>query len=123
MYTIKVKRAGLELQYTQGQFKIPITSAKAKIYWLWAFWFWTKTCKLICWYPGWDWGIISQCSHFHVTGGMCICETVQVTAWSSIKCSPYVAADKQFPKLTKELTFWPIWDTCSHEKSFGQVLH
>ena len=32
MYIVKVKRAGLELQpeYTQGQFKIPVTSAYAK---------------------------------------------------------------------------------------------
>ncbi len=30
MYIITVKQAGLEFQYTQGQFKIPIISAYAK---------------------------------------------------------------------------------------------
>ncbi len=54
MYILIVKQAGLEFQYTQGQFKIPITLANAKIYWLQASCFWTKTYKLICWYPGWQ---------------------------------------------------------------------
>ncbi len=34
--------------------------------------FWTKTCKLICWYPDLEQGL-SQCSHSHVTGTMYIC--------------------------------------------------
>ena len=31
MYIITVKRAGLEFQYTQGHFKIPIISTYAKV--------------------------------------------------------------------------------------------
>ena len=59
MYIITVKQAGLEFLHTEGQFKIPMTSPNAKIYWLQACCFWTKTCKLICWYPGSEPGVIS----------------------------------------------------------------
>ena len=59
MYIITVKQAGLEFQYTQGQLRIPMTLANANIYWLPTCCFWTKTCKLICWYPSWNEGVIS----------------------------------------------------------------
>ncbi len=59
MYIIRVKQAGHEFQHTQGQFKIPRTSANAKMYCMQTSCFWTKTCKLICWYPDWKPGVIS----------------------------------------------------------------
>ena len=59
MYTIRLKQALLEFQYTQGQFRIPLTLiANAGIYWLQDCCSWTKTCKLIYWYPGWASGVI-----------------------------------------------------------------
>ena len=53
MYIIRLKQAGLEFQYTQGQCKIPLTLANIKDLLPW-----TKTFKLIYWYPGWESGVI-----------------------------------------------------------------
>ena len=61
--------------------------------------FWTKTCELICWYPG-----LSQCSHSHVTGTMHICY-VSDEAGAHRKHFPFttikMAGRKRFAVLRK----------------------
>ena len=60
MYIVRVKQARLEFQYTQGQFKAPMTFIQSKNLLAAAHCFWTKTCKLIWWYPGWELGVIPK---------------------------------------------------------------